>query len=78
MEAARLLWPLLFSRLFEVTTLSGKSIWCCEAGEDRELLLVASMAFTLGCLLARPLPSLFSQLISAINLKGLYLPELVK
>lgn len=56
-ESARFLWPLLFSRLFEVTTLSGKSTWCYVVGEDWELLLVASMAFTLGCLLARPPPS---------------------
>lgn len=57
MEAARVLWPLLFSRLFEVTTLSGKSIQCGGIGEDRGLPLVASMAFTLGHLLARPQPS---------------------
>lgn len=56
-EAARLLWPLLFSRLFEVTTLSGKSIWRGGTGEDKEPLLVAGMAFTLGHLLARPPPS---------------------
>lgn len=37
-ESARFLWPLLFSRLFEVTTLSGKSTRCCVVGEDRKLL----------------------------------------
>lgn len=71
MEAARFLWPLLFSRLFEVTTLSGKSIQCGGVGEDRKQLLVASMALLWVAFWSGPrLPK--TQLVLAINWKGMY------
>lgn len=69
-DAARLQWPLLFSRLFEVTTFSGNGIRQCEeCGQGLPHPGPAQASH----LLLWPGPRLpKTQLILAVNWRGLY------